>query len=84
VLEYLGRADHQVKIRGYRIELGEVEARLLEHEEVNFADRGLQLSRDELLAAYRRMRLIREFEEAVHTEFSAGNIPGFVHLYQAI
>ncbi len=42
---------------------------------------GLQLSRDELLAAYRRMRLIREFEEAVHTEFSAGNIPGFVHLY---
>jgi len=27
------------------------------------------------------MRLIREFEEAVHTEFSAGNIPGFVHLY---
>ncbi|HWT31775.1 MAG TPA: thiamine pyrophosphate-dependent dehydrogenase E1 component subunit alpha [Propylenella sp.] len=42
---------------------------------------GLQLSRDELLAAYRRMRLIREFEEAVHVEFSAGNIPGFVHLY---
>ena len=42
---------------------------------------GLQLSRDELLAAYRRMRLIREFEERVHDEFSAGNIPGFVHLY---
>jgi len=41
----------------------------------------LQLSRDELLAAYRRMRLIREFEDAVHEEFSAGNIPGFVHLY---
>ena len=33
------------------------------------------------LAAYRRMRLIREFEERVHDEFSAGNIPGFVHLY---
>src|SRR5688572_2192944 len=29
---------------------------------------GLQLSRDELLAAYRRMRLIREFEERVHDE----------------
>ncbi len=42
---------------------------------------GLQLSRQELVAAYRRMRLIREFEEAVHQEFSAGNIPGFVHLY---
>jgi pyruvate dehydrogenase E1 component alpha subunit len=42
---------------------------------------GLQLSREELLAAYRRMRLIREFEERVHDEFSAGNIPGFVHLY---
>ena len=42
---------------------------------------GLQLSREELLAAYRRMRTIREFEDAVHQEFSAGNIPGFVHLY---
>ncbi len=42
---------------------------------------GLQLSRDDLLDAYRRMRLIREFEERVHDEFSAGNIPGFVHLY---
>ena len=27
------------------------------------------------------MRTIREFEERVHDEFSAGNIPGFVHLY---
>jgi pyruvate dehydrogenase E1 component alpha subunit len=27
------------------------------------------------------MRTIREFEEAVHNEFSAGGIPGFVHLY---
>src|SRR5262245_51230061 len=42
---------------------------------------GLQLSRHELIAAYKRMRLIREFEEAVHAEFAAGNIPGFVHLY---
>jgi len=42
---------------------------------------GLQLSRNDLLAAYRRMRTIREFEEAVHNEFAAGNIPGFVHLY---
>ena len=41
----------------------------------------MQLSREDLLKAYRRMRLIREFEDAVHDEFSAGNIPGFVHLY---
>ncbi|WP_051329649.1 thiamine pyrophosphate-dependent dehydrogenase E1 component subunit alpha [Geminicoccus roseus] len=27
------------------------------------------------------MVMIREFEEAVHEEFSAGGIPGFVHLY---
>jgi acetoin:2,6-dichlorophenolindophenol oxidoreductase subunit alpha len=42
---------------------------------------GLQLSREKLLEAYGKMRLIREFEDAVHEEFSAGGIPGFVHLY---
>jgi pyruvate dehydrogenase E1 component alpha subunit len=41
----------------------------------------MQLNREELLAAYRMMRTIREFEERVHAEFSAGGIPGFVHLY---
>ena len=41
----------------------------------------VQLSREELLKAYRQMRTIRDFEDAVHEEFSAGNIPGFVHLY---
>ena len=41
----------------------------------------MQLSREDLLEAYKKMRLIREFEDAVHEEFSAGNIPGFVHLY---
>ena len=41
----------------------------------------MQLNRDDLLKAYKRMRMIREFEDAVHDEFSAGNIPGFVHLY---
>jgi acetoin:2,6-dichlorophenolindophenol oxidoreductase subunit alpha len=41
----------------------------------------MQLSREDLLEAYRRMTLIREFENAVHEEFAAGNIPGFVHLY---
>ncbi len=41
----------------------------------------MQLSRDQLLHAYRQMRTIRAFEDRVHEEFSAGNIPGFVHLY---
>ncbi len=41
----------------------------------------MQLSREDLLRAYRQMRTIREFEERVHLEFSAGGIPGFVHLY---
>jgi len=40
-----------------------------------------QLSKAQLLQAYRTMRTIREFEERVHTEFAAGGIPGFVHLY---
>ncbi len=41
----------------------------------------MQLSREELLKAYRDMRTIREFEERVHLEFATGEIPGFVHLY---
>ncbi len=41
----------------------------------------MQLNRDEMLRAYRQMRTIRAFEERVHTEFAAGGIPGFVHLY---
>jgi acetoin:2,6-dichlorophenolindophenol oxidoreductase subunit alpha len=39
------------------------------------------LTRKELLDAYRVMRTIREFEERLHTEFATGEIPGFVHLY---
>ncbi len=41
----------------------------------------MQLNREQLLEAYRVMRTIREFEDRVHHEFAAGNIPGFVHLY---
>ncbi len=40
-----------------------------------------QLTKDELLEAYRTMRTIRDFEERVHDEFATGEIPGFVHLY---
>src|SRR5438094_7855716 len=41
----------------------------------------MQLSREELLRAYRSMVTIRRFEERVQEEFSKGGIPGFVHLY---
>ena len=40
-----------------------------------------ELSKEQLLEAYRIMRTIREFEERLHTEFATGEIPGFVHLY---
>lgn len=39
------------------------------------------LNKEQLLAAYRSMRTIREFEERLHVEFATGEIPGFVHLY---
>jgi pyruvate dehydrogenase E1 component alpha subunit len=41
----------------------------------------MQMSRADLLRAWRLMVTIRLFEERVEREFSAGNIPGFCHLY---
>lgn len=41
----------------------------------------MDISREQLLWMYERMKLIREFEERLHTDFAAGKIPGFVHLY---
>lgn len=41
----------------------------------------MQLSRDELLGAYRRMATIRTFEERLHEEIAKGEIAGFTHLY---
>ncbi len=41
----------------------------------------MQLSREELLTAYRSMRTIREFEERLNIEMATGDIPGSVHLY---
>ena len=41
----------------------------------------MQLSRDQLMRAYRDMRTIREFEERVHREAPRGEIKGSVHLY---
>jgi TPP-dependent pyruvate/acetoin dehydrogenase alpha subunit len=34
-----------------------------------------------LLRAYRKMRLIREFEERLHLEIMTGDVAGFTHLY---
>lgn len=41
----------------------------------------MQLSREEMLQAYRRMKIIREFEERLHIEIATGAIAGFTHLY---
>ena len=41
----------------------------------------MQLSRDELIGAYRRMATIRTFEERLHDEIKSGQIAGFTHLY---
>jgi acetoin:2,6-dichlorophenolindophenol oxidoreductase subunit alpha len=39
------------------------------------------VTKEQVLQAYRTMRTIREFEERLHREFATGDIPGFVHLY---
>lgn len=39
------------------------------------------MTRDQLLGAYRRLRLLREFEERTRVEFQTGQIAGFTHLY---
>ena len=39
------------------------------------------LSKNSMLQLYRKMLLIRRFEEAVARLYRAGKIPGFVHLY---
>jgi pyruvate dehydrogenase E1 component alpha subunit len=41
----------------------------------------MELNSEQLREAYRRMRLIREFEENIHRENTTGAIPGFLHLY---
>lgn len=41
----------------------------------------MQLDREHLLSAYRNMKLIRMFEERLHTEIKTGEIAGFTHLY---
>ena len=41
----------------------------------------MQLSREDMLQAYRAMKIIREFEERLHVEIATGAIAGFTHLY---
>ncbi|MGD8965872.1 MAG: thiamine pyrophosphate-dependent dehydrogenase E1 component subunit alpha [Anaerolineae bacterium] len=40
-----------------------------------------EYSKEQLLWMYKRMRLIREFEDRVSGLFAQGKVPGFVHLY---
>ncbi len=40
-----------------------------------------ELTEEQLLRAYRRMKTIREFEERLNIEIQKGEIPGFTHLY---
>lgn len=42
---------------------------------------GVELERNKALWIYENMNDIRHFEDEVHRFFSAGEIPGFVHLY---
>jgi pyruvate dehydrogenase E1 component alpha subunit len=41
----------------------------------------MQLTREQLLDMYRRMRLIRRFEEQLYALVMAGRLSGFLHLY---
>src|SRR3954464_1489249 len=47
----------------------------------NAREDAVQLSRQELICAYRDMVTIRRFEERLQEEFSKGGIPGFVRRY---
>lgn len=48
----------------------------------NPAEKGIQrLGREKLLDMYKKMVLIRYFEEETHDLFAKGEIPGFIHLY---
>lgn len=40
----------------------------------------ISLSESELLDAYRRMCMIRDFEDLIHRNNALGNVPGFIHL----
>lgn len=40
----------------------------------------MNLSKDQLLDAYRTMKTIREFEERIHIENTSGDVAGFLHL----
>ena len=41
----------------------------------------MEIAREKLIDMYKTMVRIRTFEERVFKEFTAGRIPGFVHLY---
>ena len=45
------------------------------------AKQAMGLTGEQLLDVYRRMRMIRSFEEKLHELVSAGKVGGFMHLY---
>ena len=49
--------------------------------DILFERHGMQLPRQELIQAYRTMRLIRTFEDRLAQEVGTGDVPGTVHLY---
>ncbi len=44
-------------------------------------DKNTPIPHDVLLAAYRRMKTIRVFEDRLHEDYKTGSVPGFAHLY---
>ena len=41
----------------------------------------MQMTKSEMIEAFRRMCTIRAFEESIHTNNALGKVPGFIHLY---
>jgi acetoin:2,6-dichlorophenolindophenol oxidoreductase subunit alpha len=64
-----------------RFRLASSPKRCWDYEKTKEEDKAMQLSREALLRAYRQMKVIREFEERLHTEIMTGEIAGFTHLY---
>jgi len=53
----------------------------LRHHAARQKEFAMQLSREDLIRAYRTMRTIRAFEDRVNQEMATGDVPGAVHLY---
>jgi pyruvate dehydrogenase E1 component alpha subunit len=52
-----------------------------ENAQLSTAEGDMDLTREELLEAYRKLRMIRAFEEKLNELVTAGKMGGFLHLY---